>query len=64
MNETQERWKELCAQAAVEQDTTRLMTLIDEINGLLQAKDDLLIARSRNASGNGRLSVQVAASLQ
>jgi hypothetical protein len=63
MNETQERWKQLCAQAAVEHDTTKLLTLIDEISGLLQAKDDLITARRRDVPVRDRLSVQGAAPL-
>jgi len=34
-----ERWKELCAQAAVEKDPERLINLVNEINELLQAKE-------------------------
>jgi hypothetical protein len=30
---------ELCAQAAVEQDPTKLMELVREINGLLEEKE-------------------------
>jgi hypothetical protein len=37
--ETKERWMELCAQAAVEQDPTKLMELVREINELLEAKE-------------------------
>ena len=33
-----ERWKELCARAAVEQDPEVLMGLVREINSLLEAK--------------------------
>jgi len=33
-----ERWNELCAQAAVEQDPKKLMELIREINRLLEEK--------------------------
>jgi hypothetical protein len=38
MNETQERWKQLCAQAAVEHDTAKLLNLVSEINRLLEEK--------------------------
>jgi hypothetical protein len=34
-DEKQPRWKELCAQAAVEQDTEKLLKLVTEINRLL-----------------------------
>ena len=39
-----EEWMELCEQAAVEQDAARLMTLIQEIERLLQEKADRLDA--------------------
>ena len=32
---TQDQWKELCKQAAMEQDTKKLLALVDEINRLL-----------------------------
>jgi hypothetical protein len=38
----QERWMELCAQAAVEQDTEKLHALMEEIDRLLQEKEDRL----------------------
>jgi flagellin-like hook-associated protein FlgL len=34
-NERTERWKELCAQAASEQDPDKLLALVKEINRLL-----------------------------
>jgi hypothetical protein len=37
--ETKERWIKLCERAAVEQDSKKLMELIDEINKLLQEKE-------------------------
>jgi hypothetical protein len=40
--ETGERWRELCQQAAVEQDSQKLLQLIREINALLDAKDQRL----------------------
>ena len=33
-----ERWKELCEQAAIEQDPEKLLLLVQEINRLLDAK--------------------------
>ena len=33
-----ERWKELCEQASIEQDPKKLIELIREINSLLEAK--------------------------
>jgi hypothetical protein len=35
-----ERWQELCEQAAVEQDSQKLAALVEEINKLLQEKQD------------------------
>jgi len=37
-----ERWLELCAQAAVEQDSRKLAELVAEIAGLLREKEDRL----------------------
>jgi hypothetical protein len=37
--EKKERWMELCAQAAVEQDPEKLMELVREINNLLEEKE-------------------------
>ena len=36
--QTKERWLELCAQAAVEPDPTKLLQLVKEINRLLEEK--------------------------
>jgi hypothetical protein len=44
---TKEKWEELCRQAATEQDADNLLTLINEINRLLQEKEDRLMARSK-----------------
>ena len=38
MVNTEERWRELCAEAAVEQDPQKLMELVKEINRLLDLK--------------------------
>ncbi|MFZ0584280.1 MAG: hypothetical protein WAN72_04765 [Candidatus Acidiferrales bacterium] len=38
--ETRERWQELCEQAAKEQDPTKLLELVEEINRLLAVKYD------------------------
>jgi hypothetical protein len=35
-----ERWMQLCEQAAVEQDPEKLMKLVEEINRLLEAKQN------------------------
>jgi hypothetical protein len=37
-----ERWRELCAQAAVEQAPEKLLGLIQEINRLLEEKENRL----------------------
>jgi hypothetical protein len=37
--EARERWVELCAQAADEQDTDKLIELVREINDLLEEKE-------------------------
>jgi len=42
MRENEERWKQLCAQAAQEQDPTKLAELIMEINTLLETKRNRL----------------------
>jgi hypothetical protein len=39
MQDKTERWMELCAQAATEQDGERLMALVEEIEELLAAKE-------------------------
>ncbi len=38
MQDKTELWKELCAQAAVEQDPKKLAELVQQINDLLEAK--------------------------
>jgi hypothetical protein len=40
--ETRERWQRLCEQAANEKNPERLMALIEEINQLLEAKEQRL----------------------
>jgi hypothetical protein len=37
-----ERWMELCAQAAVERDPEKLHALVEEIDRLLQEKENRL----------------------
>ena len=39
MRENTERWLQLCAQAAVEQDPKKLLELVSEINELLEQKE-------------------------
>ena len=43
-DKAKERWMELCEQAANEQDSTKLIALIREINRLLDAKKKRLAA--------------------
>lgn len=40
--DTKERWQKLCEQAAVEQEPTQLVALIQEINRLLEEKEKRL----------------------
>ena len=44
----EERWKELCKQASVEQDPAKLSELVIEINRLLKEKADRLKALRKN----------------
>ena len=39
MRAHKEHWKELCEQIAIEQDPTRFMALVDELNKLLEEKE-------------------------
>jgi hypothetical protein len=49
---TRERWQELCEQAAVEQDSAKLIELTKEINLLLEEKEQrLLNQRKSKTSG-------------
>ena len=45
MRENTEKWMELCAQAANEQDSRKLMALISQISALLDAKQQRLIEK-------------------
>ena len=44
-NTEKEKWMELCAQAASEQDSQKLMALIKQITALLDAKQERLIEK-------------------
>lgn len=44
--ETSELWQELCAQAAIEQDSKKLLKLVAEITRLLEEKQKRLAQRS------------------
>ena len=43
--QSKERWMELCEQASKEQDPAKLMSLVDEINRLLEQRDQKLKIR-------------------
>jgi len=47
-----EHWMELCAQAAVEQDPEKLHALVEEIDRLLQEKEDRLKKGPPSAPGS------------
>ena len=51
MQEKTERWKELCAQAAVEQDPKKLLELTRQINELLSGKQRRLERSDDKANG-------------
>lgn len=42
MQAQHERWKRLCEQIAVEQDPARFTSLVDELNKLLEQKEQRL----------------------
>jgi hypothetical protein len=44
-----ERWQELCQQASTEQDSMKLMVLIEEINRLLEDKKTRPTAKTAEA---------------
>jgi hypothetical protein len=48
IGEKEQRWKELCAQAAVEQDPKKLIELTKEIDRLLAEKQSRLDDPIRN----------------
>jgi hypothetical protein len=45
-----ERWQELCEQAAVEQDSGKLLALVQEINRLLEEKRNRLLNKESGAT--------------
>lgn len=49
-----ERWKELCEQAAVEQDPQKLLVLVTEINNLLEEKRNRLTSKPHEPPSNDR----------
>jgi hypothetical protein len=48
--ERKEKWRELCEQAAIEQDPTRLLELTREINRLLEEKEQRLLKHRTSES--------------
>ena len=50
MRENNEKWMELCAQAAKEQDSKKLMALIGQITALLDAKQARLMEEDSQSS--------------
>ena len=46
-DEANTRWKDLCAQAAVEQDPQKLLELVKQINELLSEKQKRLEAEKK-----------------
>ena len=52
----QEEWIQMCEQAAIEQDSEKLMALITEINRMLDEKEQRLniVRMRRTASNAGR----------
>jgi hypothetical protein len=54
--EKKERWMSLCEKAAQEQDSEKLMLLVQEITRLLDEKQERLriLENSRSQAGNGQ----------
>jgi hypothetical protein len=48
-----ERWEELCALAAKEEDNEKLLKLVQEINQLLEAKECRLHGTLSKSESNG-----------
>jgi hypothetical protein len=51
MRETDERWKELCRQAAVEKDPQRLSELVREITNLLSPDNSSEAQKQKSQAG-------------
>jgi hypothetical protein len=52
MEDNREKWMELCAQAASEQDSEKLMKLIVQTNQMLEAKEQRLKGQSSGHEGD------------
>jgi hypothetical protein len=50
--EAKERWMLLAEQAANEQDPKKLLKLVDDINRMLQAKEDRLHAKAAESKNS------------
>jgi hypothetical protein len=46
-----EQWRALCEQAAIEQDPEKLMRLVEQINRLLEEKEQRLRDQHANSDG-------------
>jgi hypothetical protein len=53
MENNKEKWMDLCAQAAKEQDPEKLMELISQINQMLEAKERRLKGGAPAKERNG-----------
>ena len=51
--QTKEHWRQLCEQAAIEQDPERLLLLVGEITELLQQKQERLSRQRFKAQSSG-----------
>jgi hypothetical protein len=51
--ETEERWRQLCEQAVHEKDPKKLIELMQEINRLLEAKEQRLLDNNEFAKQRG-----------
>ena len=46
-DQTRERWYQLCGQAALEQDSKKLLALVTELNSVLEMRDSVSAALGR-----------------
>jgi hypothetical protein len=51
--ETAERWRQVCEQAAVEQDPQKLMQLISQITKMLEEKEQRLLRQRPETKKQG-----------
>ena len=50
IGDNKERWQELCEQAAKEEDSAELLAIVREINDLIDAKHNRIVA-TRKSNG-------------